>query len=148
VKLEHRVEVRAPRERVWESLMDIPAVATCVPGVEEIVSHGDGHFHGRLKVGVGPIRLVLSGDLELAERDDAIGRAVLRGIGTDGRLGAGVRVAVTLAVAATADGSTELTIDSDVQVMGRIGDLGQPIMRRKADEILRSFAECLSRRLQ
>lgn len=147
MKLEHRVEVRAPRDRVWASLMDIPAVATCVPGVEEIVDRGDDRYGGRLKVGVGPIRLVLSGDLELTERDDAAGRAVLRGTGTDGRLGGGVRVAVTLSLAEAGEATTAVDIASDVQMMGRIGDLGQPIMKRKADEILRSFAECLSKRL-
>ena len=148
MKLEHRVEVRAARDRVWTSLMDIPAVASCVPGVEEIVPTGGDRYEGRLRVGVGPIRLALAGDLELTARDDDAGRATLRGAGSDRRLGGGVRVVVDLAVAATGPEATELVIGSDVQVLGRIGDLGQPIMRRKADEILRAFAECLSQRLR
>jgi carbon monoxide dehydrogenase subunit G len=147
VKLQHRLVVPAPRDRVWAQFVDIPAVAACVPGAEGVVPSGEGHYHGRLRVGVGPVRLSLEGDLEQVSRDDDAGRLVLRGTGADGRLGGGVRAVVELSVVATGPDSTEVVIDSDVQVLGRIGELGQPIMRRKADEVMRSFAACLGKRL-
>lgn len=148
MKLEHRLVVPAARGPVWESLMDLPSVASCVPGVEALIPRGDNRFDGRLRVGVGPIRLNLTGELELVTRDDDAGRAVLRGHGADARLGGGVRVLLTLSLAELDVGQTELLIESDVQVLGRIGELGQPIMRRKADDLMRAFAECLSGRLQ
>ena len=148
MKLEHRIVVRAPRGPVWDSLMDLPEVALCVPGVEALTPHGDDRYEGHLRVGVGPIRLNLGGELELVSRDDESGRAVLRGNGTDARLGGGVRVLLTLSVAELDGDRTQLTIESDVQVLGRIGELGQPIMKRKADDLMRAFADCLSKRLQ
>jgi carbon monoxide dehydrogenase subunit G len=165
VKLQHRVAVAAPPERVWDLFMDIPAVASCVPGVEELVPIDADHFRGRYKIGLGPIRLALEGELEIVSRDDQAGRAELRASGADRRLGGAVRALITLSIertgteargdgsatgagSATASGPTTVIVDSDVQVLGRIGELGQPIMKRKADEVMRSFAVELARRLE
>ena len=35
----------------------------------------------------------------------------------------------------------------DVQVAGRIGEFGQPVIQRKADQLMSQFAECLARTL-
>jgi carbon monoxide dehydrogenase subunit G len=43
-----------------------------------------------------------------------------------------------------ADGC-ELRIDSDVQIGGRIGEFGQPVIKRKADQLLAQFAQCLGK---
>jgi uncharacterized protein len=147
VKLQHRFEVLAQRDRVWAALLDVPAVASCVPGVEEVQVVGPDRYRGRFRVGVGPIRLSLEGEIGLEILDAAAGRARLRGDGTDPRLGGGVRVLVTMTVVPAADDGTSVVLDSDVQVLGRIGELGQPVMKRKADEIIRAFAACLAGRL-
>ncbi len=143
MKLQHRASVAAPRERVWDLLMDVPRVATCVPGVESVAAAGDDHYRGRFRVSVGPVRLALEGDVELAERDDAAGRAVMRASGTDARMGGGVRAVVTLSL--VPDTATDMVVDSDVQILGRIGELGQPLIKRKADEIMSTFAKNLER---
>lgn len=138
------IRVEAPRERAWAFLMDLPAAARCVPGLEELVPDGAAH-RGRLRVEVGPIRLAFEGEVRVVSRDDAAGVAALRVEGTDRRLGGGVRADVTI----TASGSapTELRVASEVAILGRLGELGQPLMQRKADETLRAFAQCLRREL-
>ena len=37
--------------------------------------------------------------------------------------------------------TTELKITTDAQVLGRIGDFGQPIIRKKADQMVGEIAE-------
>jgi hypothetical protein len=143
VKLQHRASVAAPRERVWALLMDVPRVAACVPGVESVTAEGGDRYRGRFRVQVGPVRLALEGEVELAERDDAAGRAVMRANGTDAKLGGGVRAIVALSLVPGT--STDMIVDSEVQILGRIGELGQPLIKRKADEIMRAFAANLSR---
>ena len=143
MKLQHRAKVNAPRDRVWETLMDIPRVAGCVPGAEAVTPNGDGRYTGRFRVQVGPVKLALEGELELTERDDAGGRAVMRANGTDARMSGGVRAIVTLSLVPGTE--TEMVVDSDVAILGRIGELGQPLIKRKADEIMSGFASCLAR---
>jgi len=143
VKLQHRASVAASPERVWALLMDVPRVAACVPGVETVTAEGEDRYRGRFRVQVGPVRLSLEGDVELTERDDAAHRAVMRANGTDARMGGGVRAVIALSLVPGT--STDLIVDSDVQILGRIGELGQPLIKRKADEIMSTFAKDLAR---
>jgi uncharacterized protein len=142
VKLEHRVTVDAPRTAVWAVLMDLPVAAGCVPGTRDIAAAGDG-VRGTLDVRVGPVKLSLGGTVAVESRDEAAGTARLRADAADQRLGGAVRALVDLAV--TGDAPTELRISSDVAILGRIGELGQPLIARQADKVLAGFAECLRR---
>jgi carbon monoxide dehydrogenase subunit G len=142
VKLEHRVTVDAPRTAVWAVLMDLPVAAGCVPGTRDIAAAGDG-VRGTLDVRVGPVKLALGGTVAVESRDEAAGTARLRAVAADQRLGGAVRALVDLAV--TGDAPTELRISSDVAILGRIGELGQPLIARQADKVLAGFAECLRR---
>jgi carbon monoxide dehydrogenase subunit G len=142
VKLEHRVTVDAPREKVWAVLMDLPVAARCVPGTRDIARDGDG-VRGTLDVRVGPVKLALGGTVAIESRDEAAGTARLRAEAADQRIGGAVRAIVDLA--ASGDAPTEVRITSDVAILGRIGELGQPLIARQADKVLAGFAECLRR---
>ena len=140
MKLEHRVTVDAPRAAVWAVLMDLPVAARCVPGTRDIAPAGKG-VRGTLDVRVGPVKLALAGTVAVESRDEAAGTARLRADAEDRRLGGAVRAFVDLAV--SGDKPTELRVTSDVAVLGRIGELGQPLIARQADKVLAGFAECL-----
>jgi carbon monoxide dehydrogenase subunit G len=140
MKLEHRVTVDAPRAKVWATLMDLPVAARCVPGTRDIAPAGEG-VRGTLDVRVGPVKLALGGTVAIESRDEAAGTARLRADAEDQRLGGAVRAFVDLVV--TGDAPTELRISSDVAILGRIGELGQPLIARQADKVLAGFAECL-----
>ena len=142
MKLEHAVSIDASRARVWAVLMDLPAAARCVPGTRDIVAVGD-QVRGTLEVRVGPVKLSLAGTVSIELRDDAAGTARLRADAADQRIGGALRAYVDLAV--TGDAPTRLTVSSDVAILGRIGELGQPLIARQADKVLAGFAECLRR---
>lgn len=142
MKLEHRVTVDAPRAAVWAVLMDLPVAAGCVPGTRDVVAAGDG-VRGALDVRVGPVKLALDGTVSVESRDETAGTARLRADAADRRIGGAVRALVDLAV--TGDAPTELRISSDVAILGRIGELGQPLIARQADKVLAGFADCLRR---
>jgi carbon monoxide dehydrogenase subunit G len=140
MKLDHHVTINAPRANVWAVLMDLPTAAGCVPGTRDIATRADG-VGGTLDVRVGPVKLALSGVVTIESRDEAAGTARLRADATDQRIGGAIRAFVDLAV--TGDTPTELRVWSDVAILGRIGELGQPLIRRQADKVLAGFAECL-----
>jgi len=142
VRLEHTVSIDAPRARVWAALMDLPAAASCVPGTRDLVADGQG-VRGTLEVRVGPVKLSLAGSVAIESRDEAAGTARLRADAADQRIGGGVRAFVDLAV--TGDAPTQLRVSSDVAILGRIGELGQPLIARQADKMLAAFADCLRR---
>ncbi len=146
MKLTHTALVRAPRAKVWKLVTDVPAAARCVPGVAAVTPSGAGKFRGSLLVQLGPIRLVLDGDIALTSTDEAAGKASLRADAKDTRLGGTVRATMDLALA-DKGADTELRITSDVLIAGRIGEFGQPVIQRKADQLMTQFADCLARTL-
>jgi carbon monoxide dehydrogenase subunit G len=130
------------RERLWDFLMDVPKVAHCVPGVESVQAGDPGTYTGRLRLQVGPIRLLLQGTMTVEEQDRTGWRARMRADASDRRVGGGVRARLSLALA-PAEAGTRLQIDTDLTVLGKIGEFGQPIIKKKADALLEEFARNL-----
>jgi len=134
--------VPVERERLWSFLMDVPRVARCVPGVEHVEAVDDHSYKGRLGVRIGPIRLSLDGTVAVEEQDPAAWRARMRADAHDRRLGGGIRARLSLTLTPADDG-TRLHIETDLAVLGKIGEFGQPVIRKKADGLLEEFARNL-----
>ena len=140
MKFDQRVTLDAPRAAVWALLMDLPRAARCVPGTRDLAAEDDG-VQGTLEVRLGPVKLALAGTVRIESRDEAAGTARLRADAADRRVGGAVRALVDLQM--TGDGPVELRIQSDVAILGRIGELGQPLIARQAERVIAGFAECL-----
>ena len=134
--------ISAERERLWDFLMDVPAVGRCVPGVETIEVADGGAYRGGFKVQVGPIRLSLEGTITVEEADRTAWRARMRAEANDRRLGGGIRARLSLTLV-PAEVGTRVQIDTDLVVLGKIGEFGQPVIRKKADALLEEFARNL-----
>ena len=131
--------VPVARERLWDFLMDVPAVSRCVPGVRDVALADDNAYRGAIDVKVGPIRLGLEGTITIEEQNRAEWRARMRADANDRRLGGGIRARMLLALEPD-DAGTRLRIDTDLAVLGKIGEFGQPVIRAKADALLAEFA--------
>jgi carbon monoxide dehydrogenase subunit G len=134
--------VPVARERLWDFLMDVPAVSRCVPGVGSVEPVGDNAYRGGLEVKVGPIRLSLQGTITIEEQDRGEWRARMRAEANDRRLGGGIRARMHLALL-PAEAGTRVRIDTELAVLGKIGEFGQPVIRSKADALLEAFARNL-----
>jgi carbon monoxide dehydrogenase subunit G len=126
------------RERLWDFLMDVPTVGRCVPGVESIEAVDGSAYKGGLKVQVGPIRLALQGTITVEEQDRDAWRARMRAEASDRRMGGGIRARMSLTLV-PADEGTRLRIETDLAILGKIGEFGQPIIKKKADTLLEEF---------
>jgi carbon monoxide dehydrogenase subunit G len=130
------------RERLWDFLMEVPKVAGCVPGVETVEAVDETSYTGSLKVHVGPIRLALHGTMTVEEHDRSAWRARMRAEANDRRMGGGIRARLSLTLT-PAEAGTRLRIETDLAVLGKIGEFGQPIIKKKADALLAEFARNL-----
>ena len=143
--LEHRITVSAATEQVWAFMMDIPAVSTCVPGVDRVSRIDDRTYSGAMSVRVGPIAVKLEGRVILAERDEATRSARMDLQASDKRINGAVNAKMSMQLSPAADGAmTDLTIRTDANVMGKLGEFGQAVIRKKADQIVQQFASNLS----
>jgi carbon monoxide dehydrogenase subunit G len=145
VLIDHRITVPAPPDQVWAFMMDIPAVSRCVPGVDGVAQIDDTTYAGVMNVRVGPIQIKLDGRVILAERDDAGRQARMDLQAADKRVNGAVNAKMRMQLAATEGGAqTDLEIHTDANVMGKLGEFGQSVIRKKADQIVQEFASNLS----
>ena len=148
MKLQNNCVVPAGVPETWGFLMDVPLAAKCVPGVIEVAPDGSGCFRGTLRARLGPMGINLSGTVTVREQDLDAGRARFLVEATDRRLGGGVKTEMLVQLSAAPAGGTELAIETDTTFMGRLGELGQPVIRRKAQSTIEEFARNLARELE
>ena len=142
MKFEQIIEIPKPKIDIDKTLADIPTVALFIPGVEEVRELEDGSFEGELRVKVGPMSILLNGKVDV-EQNEQTDEWILRAKAQDKRIGGGVSSTIIVKVKQLDSGSTELAIASDVQLIGRLGELGQPLIKRKAAAMINGFAENL-----
>lgn len=147
MKFNQSAQIPVAREPLWEFLMDVPKVAQSLPGVESVSKIDDTTYEGALKVRVGPIALNLLGKIIVEERDKENWRAALRAEANDRRAAGAVKGKTTMMLKALDSDQTELLVETDVNILGKIGEFGQPIIRKKADSMLKEFVENIKKQL-
>jgi hypothetical protein len=147
VKFTQRAVIPVARELLWEFLMDVPKVARSLPGVESVTQIDDTTYQGALKVRVGPISLNLQGKIILEQRDRENWRAALRAEASDRMAAGAVKGRTNMELKEISPKETELSVETDVNILGKIGEFGQPIIRKKADAMLQEFVENIKRQL-
>ena len=147
MKFNQSAQIPVAREPLWDFLMDVPKVAKSLPGVESVSKIDDTTYEGALKVRVGPISLNLQGKIIVEEQDRENWRATLRAEAKD-RMAAGAVSGKTLMILKElGSNQSELVVETDVNILGKIGEFGQPIIRKKADSLLKEFVENIKKQL-
>ena len=148
MKLQNTCVISAGLSQSWEFLLDIPNAAKCVPGVVEVVPEGDDCYRGSLKARVGPMSITLSGTVTVGERQQGSGRARFLVEAGDRRVGGGVKTEMLIQLTSISSSETKLLLETDTTFMGRLAELGQPVIRRKAQSTIEEFARNLSREIE
>jgi carbon monoxide dehydrogenase subunit G len=127
--------------------MDVPKVAKSLPGVESVRKLDESTYEGTLRVKVGPIGLNLTGKIIVEQRDKENWKAALRAEAADRMAAGAVRGKTAMQLKELSAGQTELQVETDVNILGKIGEFGQPIIRKKADQMLKEFVENMKKQL-
>jgi uncharacterized protein len=141
LNFEHSANIAAPKAQVWSFLMDVPKVSQCVPGVQDVKPLDADNYEGTLKVRVGPIGLSLAGKITMDVRDEAAGKAEMTAQATDRKVGGGVQAKMGMQLEEVNPSEVKLTITTNANVMGKIGEFGQPVIRKKAEQMMAQFTE-------
>jgi carbon monoxide dehydrogenase subunit G len=140
LKFEHKVIVDASTDKVRAFLDDFEAASKCVPGLETVTEVEPDTYDGRVKVKIGPLGIGIAGRATV-QRDPEVWR--VKGEGRDRRIGAGVVANVEARLVALSPQQTEMDLQADVQFSGRLAELGQPLIKKKADAFVQEFAQNL-----
>ena len=143
--LDQKVTIQAPIDKVWAFVDDMAKVSQCVPGVDSFEVLDANTYLGAVKIKVGPIGVTLNGKITVVERDPANHRSRLDVQAAEKRLNSAVTVHATLAAVEQGAGQTELQIHTESSIMGKLGEFGQAVMRKKADQMVEEFARNMAK---
>ena len=141
---EQRVVVPEHSDRIWDFLMDVVALSRCVPDVQSFEMIDADTFAGTLRVKVGPVGMNLSGMVKVVERERDSLRCRMNVKADEKRLNSSVSAEVTMTLVRISEKETEILIHTDSSVFGKLGEFGQAVMRRKADQLAAEFARNLA----
>ena len=91
--------------------------------------------------------LTLAGTLRVLEQDPAKGEARFLIEASDRKVGGAVRADLLIQLRSEEGNQTELVLNTDTTFIGRLGELGQPLIRRKANNTMQDFARNLAQQL-
>ena len=136
-----------PVERVWAFFQNVPAVVTCMPGLELTGDTGGPSYTGKVTVKVGPIAVSFDGEATITSADAAARRAQLTARGVDKRGGNRAAAEVVYELA-SADGGTEVRLSGDIKLNGALAQIGRTgILQDVASQLTAEFAAALHTRL-
>src|SRR5688572_10883741 len=147
-KIAERFEVQAPVERVWQYLIDPESVVQCLPGAELLESQDDRTFVGQIKVKVGPMSMSYKGKGSFTEVNDQT--HTVRMVGEAREVGGSGSTKVTMVSTVTAleCGGSEVSVDSEINLVGRIVQFGRGMIEEVSRQMFRQFATCMKSRLE
>ncbi len=138
--IQQKLAIQAPVEKVWTFFMDFMNLGACIPGLDGLQAIDDSNYEGAFKIKVGPISGNFLGRVTIVERDGVIHRAAMTASAKDPRAASSLQAKMTMAMQETSPGQTEVSIDTDLNVLGKLGQFGYWIFKKKANDVLDEFA--------
>jgi len=133
------ISVPAPREAVYAKVRDARFFASCVEGVRDLNEIDSDHYTAVLDTKVAYLKFKFNVAVEVVRADPPHEiEAKIEGtpLGIVGRL-----TASSVTRLAEENGGTKISYEIEAALTGKLGSLGQPVLRSKAKEFERQFAE-------
>lgn len=135
LKIEGSYTFDAPRQRVWEVLLDPKVMAQCMPGCESMNEVAPDQFEAVMKVGVASVKGTYKGKVSIKDKQPP-SHYVLSGQGSGGPGFMQGDVAIDLE---EADGKTVLKYSTDAKIGGLIASVGQRMLNGVAKMMVDQF---------
>ena len=137
MKYQGKVAFRAAPADVWRVVLDIEQFAECMPGVRNIVKIDDRAFEGGMSAKVGPVSGDFSFRAEIVEAEEPV-RLAARVEGQDSLTKSAMTASIEMTLAEE-DGGCELAYASEVTIKGRLGIVGDMILRATGMQVIEEF---------
>jgi carbon monoxide dehydrogenase subunit G len=146
--VEERFLVRAPAEAVFGYLVDPRKVVTCLPGAELAEAVDGRTFRGAVRVQVGPMTVAYRGRVLLEEVDASARRVRMTGEGQESGGAGTARMSMTCEVSPGAEGAAEVSVRAEIDVAGRLVQLGRGMFEQVSRQLFQEFAACVRATLE
>lgn len=148
MQIEKTFAVNAPSRAVWEFLTDPYKVASCLPGAAITEKIDDQSYAGTMTVKVGPVTANYRGKMRFERLDEAAGEAEIVASAQETRGKGGADMRMKSRVVERSPGETEVTVTSDVNVVGVLAQFGRGMIQDVSDQLFQKFSTSMRRELE
>lgn len=148
MQIEKSFVVKAPASAVWDFLTDPYRVARCLPGAAITEKIDDQSYGGTITVKVGPVTANYRGKMRFERLDAAAGEADIAASGQETRGKGGADMRMKSRVVEKGAGETEVTVVSDVNVVGMLAQFGRGMIQDVSDQLFQKFTDAMRRELE
>ena len=135
------IAVAAPRDAVFQALSDAPFFASCIEGVRDLQAIDASHFSAVLETRIAYLRFKFKAEVEitrLSPPEEIEAKVEGTPLGIVGRLTATATTRLS-----EAGGQTVIHYSIDAILTGKLGSMGQPVLKAKAKDMEKHFTERL-----
>jgi uncharacterized protein len=140
VELDHSFSTGKDTDYNWDAILDLDRIIPCVEGGKVIERTSSDSAKAEIVVRMGAMSLTFRGTVEVAERDDAAHRAVLRIKSKEKSNQGHANADVTFDLS---DGGG--TIHTAAQISGKAASMGEGVMVTVLDALINDFTQKLAR---
>ena len=139
MRVEGAYHFPAPRERVYELLMDPDALQRCIPGCEKLEARSESVYEATLKIGVGAVRGTYSGQVEITDQvpPESYRMAI------EGRGGPGFVKGIATIKIVDAGAESDVEVEGDGQLGGPMAGVAQRLLPGVARMMMDQFFKCM-----
>jgi uncharacterized protein len=141
MKVEGEISVPAPRALVFDRLSDAQFFTSCIDGVRDLAAIDATHYSALFATRIAYMRFTFKVNVEMSRLDAPTAiEAKVEGtpLGVVGRL-----TATAATELAEVDGGTAIRYAIDATLTGKLGSMGEPVLRAKAREMEKQFGQNL-----
>jgi uncharacterized protein len=136
------ITVAAPREAVFGALCNAPFFASCIDGVHDLKEIDATHYDAVLEMRIAYMRFRFKVGVEMSRTvppEQIEAKVEGAPLGMVGRL-----TATATTTLSEAGRGTVIRYSVDATLTGKLGSMGQPVLKAKAKEMEKHFSEKLA----
>jgi len=130
----------APREKIWNMLLDPEVLERVVPGVKTLEPEGEGVYKAISEVKMGPVSGSFTGQMEVADQKPP--ESFVLKMKQNSKIG-NVSAEGTIGLKPLENDQTEITFSGDAKLSGTLARMGQRVLSGVAKSMTKQFFQAL-----
>ncbi len=127
-------------EKVWDFFWDVEKLSRCIPGCQRLLTLKEREkYQLELSDSVGPIRVDFQAYAEVKVIE--LGKSIQLSLQGKDLKGGGLRQTMEITLDGVSGSKTKVNFKASVTVFGKLGTLGYPFIKKKANSVIEEFGQ-------
>jgi len=146
LNFEGTFDVKAPRDKVWDFVIDPNKIGKCLPDLKSLQVEADNKFTAVARVGIGFMKGDFKFQLAIVEQNPP-SHARLKGTGNG--VGSSVNMDTSIDLSdIDASAGTKLTYKAEVQIGGTLASVGQRVIGGTIEKTIGEVFACVKKQVE